>query len=945
MSNTVDIEVVTPVTAQAEIHKYTLVSDDIYVKRYDSFNVPDWYENMIHDIIDRNYNVNTTGDIIAFLSNLQEGYSQSLTTLKNKDEVINASLTSLITKSDVALAGIANLDITKISAADAQAISRDTVGAFFTTGNSTSSAWFTSEVDTYASATEANSTNIEVLSVVLDGQTVRIDTIDDVIIELESTTTTSISKLVDLEAARDGMIEAFYQGAAPSSGMSYGDYWVDIDSGTPFIVYRYENADGSSNTPLGWQVNTGEAAKAFAASYNAQYTADGKIKVHYTTLATRPILTTSDVGDMWVSSDIVTKGLTKIWEGNSWEDVTNTAANTAYTWSAKSVKKLTGADGSNMGFQLISAGSTSAPTAAERSFTIIADTFKVIGVEQAVWNPITEKFDVNANAKHPFTVNTTTGDISFNGKVSFSNIKDPPTLASTNTNINVTNNLVPTAGWQVGGYGDYQFYASPTYYRDIGAGTVAEDELLLNAGDEVYDPYIADMTIPYQLSYAFKGANIGSFITVIGLTPTAIDILPSSLIIDPTKWYIVQFNVLPNGTTATSTGFIREAVSLFQIANITDVVLPLGIEKFLMGFIATADTYISRVSITYLNSTTPSTTAVTIDNIGSVIRATTTTIDGPSISTGAITANQIDVNSITVDKLDFSTASNRNAFASIIGSAMLEYTTFLSQFFSIANIGGVGSVKTQQDRVSICIDDKTWFSVYRENNDLVLWVYGTDPSETKIGWNCDNSQGNTHRITYTTEEITLSSAITITASDYVNDFFHKNLGSTYNWTYSSFNDVPLYENRSTKKSSWIQSSGGSTSVAYTYSMLGVIISNTISTIVYDSVNGGLASKIGKEYTINFNSSGDATVLLPIGVYAVKPGQTILIQDNSIIVMGSPSEVPVQAVVYNTDTAISSTFVSVSDSSIISLVVSGWGPVDARYVRPTVATTIIVIKVG
>ena len=127
MSNTVDIEVVTPVTAQAEIHKYTLVSDDIYVKRYDSFNVPDWYENMIHDIIDRNYNVNTTGDIIAFLSNLQEGYSQSLTTLKNKDEVINASLTSLITKSDVALAGIANLDITKISAADAQAISRQLV--------------------------------------------------------------------------------------------------------------------------------------------------------------------------------------------------------------------------------------------------------------------------------------------------------------------------------------------------------------------------------------------------------------------------------------------------------------------------------------------------------------------------------------------------------------------------------------------------------------------------------------------------------------------------------------------------------------------------------------------------------------------------------------------------------------------------------------------------
>lgn len=59
---------------------------------------------------------------------------------------------------------------------------------------------------------------------------------------------TALSKLADLEEARDGVVDTFYVTTAPASGMSYGDYWVDTDSwtGTAYVVYRYEALDGSS---------------------------------------------------------------------------------------------------------------------------------------------------------------------------------------------------------------------------------------------------------------------------------------------------------------------------------------------------------------------------------------------------------------------------------------------------------------------------------------------------------------------------------------------------------------------------------------------------------------------------------------------------------------------------------------------------------------------------
>lgn len=300
---------------------------------------------------------------------------------------------------------------------------------------------------------------------------------------------------------------------------------------------------------------------------------------------------------------------------------------------AKAKKQLeVNADGVITGL-LLESGQTS-------SIIMQADEFKLVATGQAV------------ASRNPFTVDAVTGEITLNGKVSFNSVTDAPDLVAENTNINVSTNLIPNAGWGVGGHGDYQFVGTPTYYRIVGAGTVSEDTLLLNVGDEVYTPYIEDMGLSYKLSYSFKGAKIGSFITAIGTTPTTASIIPGGVTVDPAKWYNVQVAVLPNGTAGGNLfGFIQESATLNIVSVISDIVLGTGIEKFLMGFTVTADTYISRVGIEVITANTLSSVPVTAGNMNTVLASTNTVIDGGRITTGYISANRIAANSITTSKL------------------------------------------------------------------------------------------------------------------------------------------------------------------------------------------------------------------------------------------------------------------------------------------------------
>jgi len=173
-----DIEVLSPISATAEIKKYTLVGDDIYVKRYTNDNIPIWYRDMVSSILATDSTITSMDAAIAYLESLPTGYNIKLTNLVNKDLQIDTALTSLVTKDSEKTAAIANLNITKIDAASAQAISQATVASYFANGSAGS--FFDSKIATYASNVAANASNISTLAATIGNQSVRIDTVDSV---------------------------------------------------------------------------------------------------------------------------------------------------------------------------------------------------------------------------------------------------------------------------------------------------------------------------------------------------------------------------------------------------------------------------------------------------------------------------------------------------------------------------------------------------------------------------------------------------------------------------------------------------------------------------------------------------------------------------------------------------------------------------------------------
>lgn len=100
------------------------------------------------------------------------------------------------------------------------------------------------------------------------------------------------------EATEDGIIKAFYSPDAPTSGMSYGDWWVDTNT-DPMLAYRYEDADGADVSAMSWVDNTSSIiAEAFISASTSDAVGDGVLNVFFST--TKPVDPAN--GDLWVNT-------------------------------------------------------------------------------------------------------------------------------------------------------------------------------------------------------------------------------------------------------------------------------------------------------------------------------------------------------------------------------------------------------------------------------------------------------------------------------------------------------------------------------------------------------------------------------------------------------------------------------------------------------------------
>lgn len=199
-------QTITSLDAIAEVQKYTLISDDIFLREFDASNVPDWYKTMVDNAISNSATINDLASLINMLQGIVDGYTMRLYSVETSNENMHTLLTTLSSSLGAAQAAILNLDITKVTPTEALAISREVVGAYF---NSDAGAWFDSKITAYASAVEAFASNISTLAAVLGNQTVRLDTIDSVLVTTEGWAA-SASKLI---TAPDGSI----------TGWSFGD--------------------------------------------------------------------------------------------------------------------------------------------------------------------------------------------------------------------------------------------------------------------------------------------------------------------------------------------------------------------------------------------------------------------------------------------------------------------------------------------------------------------------------------------------------------------------------------------------------------------------------------------------------------------------------------------------------------------------------------------------
>ena len=107
----------------------------------------------------------------------------------------------------------------------------------------------------------------------------------------------------DAQATADGKIDSFFQDAEPTTGMSVGDLWFDTDDGNK--PYRH---NGTS-----WVLAQDDSLKVLAD--DAQATADGKITTYFQTAAPTTDLS---VGDLWFDLDDNNKPYR--YSGSNWVD-------------------------------------------------------------------------------------------------------------------------------------------------------------------------------------------------------------------------------------------------------------------------------------------------------------------------------------------------------------------------------------------------------------------------------------------------------------------------------------------------------------------------------------------------------------------------------------------------------------------------------------------------
>lgn len=500
----------------------------------------------------------------------------------------------------------------------------------------------------------------------------------------------------------------------------------------------------------------------------------------------------------------------------------------------------------------------------DSEFWVTADKFKLRAASQT------------AASQQPFTVNAVTGDITFEGKVTFGSSQSgtiEEAIASTieniqvgDKNINITDNLIPVTSL-VGDINNagYQFQGAPVKSITSGIDTYAEPQIYISGADEVYSPYIEEVNIPYYYRFGIKGvSDLSNFkfyyidssnaVTSVGLTYTML----LDNVVDPLKWYIIEGILNPvGGSTSNIDGTIRQASDMEIVGKINSSAVATGSAKVLLGWAASC--IISRMKIAKITADTITGQIVTQKYIDNAIQNRTSTatqdsiattmgfenyqhmlaqfillgdtiINGGYINTGlisaaAINADQINTTgliaeNISSNTIDGKTITGAKIIGSVIKASYLDLDgelEVLTNFYLISSIGSISQIPALAASEGRYMTSYVYNSLHDSVPDVSISPAGSIyriPSLSRVS----ETPG------------TVGNGTTLTGR--LRAYNQYNTGNSM----KAVKRRPIFQNSNFTVATIVRSDNDQDGTVYTYLKLGTIILGRISVLKYSTSN-------------------------------------------------------------------------------------------------------------
>jgi len=263
-----DIQTKSGVSVEAKLNKWTIVSDDIYIaSRVET--LPLWFKEALDGYLSNDTSVAITlNDLKNTFENFQTGYTQQIGEINNGLDNLSYNISTNYVDNAIFGAGIQNLEQSKVSATEAQAISNTTIGAWeiSPTGGG---AWFNSKISSFSNTQQSQASSISSLSAQYNGLNVTIQEFDEVLANAAGWSASS-SKLI---TAPDGSITgwSFADGSNIQSNFKIQAQNFSISDGiTGYTPFSIEGSNINFNGKVSFNNVTG-ANVAFNEAFDDGY--------------------------------------------------------------------------------------------------------------------------------------------------------------------------------------------------------------------------------------------------------------------------------------------------------------------------------------------------------------------------------------------------------------------------------------------------------------------------------------------------------------------------------------------------------------------------------------------------------------------------------------------------------------------------------------------------